>query len=267
LVQSDDWNDVDSNDYYMAFHLTVDSEYIESDRYQKTPFCSLVIRFNNITEMQSFCTFAEKKETTKIFERLQAYSSTYPIQLLNAYKDEEYDTIAAKFDHNQSFHSMILYMDSTGKTLDESPLPEHHLLISAIPFSGIISPITKSPFHTLYNGKFIPCKKFQLKSTGSSTVHNEWYKAIVYVYADIHSSFAIHEFHNPEDESLYGTETIHLWSYSKWMRHIKYDKIVNDVLYAGNENLFEKPRRNLFHLSDIPNDIANRGDSLMRKMD
>jgi hypothetical protein len=239
----------------------IDPERFDLSHYHKSPFCSFVIKFPDATSMAEFRTELDKD----FFATLQRYCSMYHLEMLNLYTDQKYDEIVTKFDKSCLFHSVILYIDTTDTPQEETEMPEPQLLIGALPFNGIVSPITKSAFYTLYNGKFIPCKKFCLESHPK-----KWYNSIVYVLVDIHSDFTIHEFHSPKENSKYGVGIQYIWALKKMPENGKLNlahmQIENPVLYAGNEQLFTKPNRNLFHLSDIPSDVINRGSSITKKL-
>ena len=230
------------NDDLLSINITVDPQEFDLKRYTRSPFSSIVVN-NKHHKMES-------QERERCIDLIKGYFSDNNTLQYNLYSDDEYEKMTSLFDSNRRFHTMIY-------THGEKPDDETNrvVMIGAFPVKGIISPIRNSNNFKLYNGCFINCKPFQW--------NGEFYNKLVYVLVDIYSQFNFQEFIVTDNDD-YGLLIDHRF-------YIDYDNIVytpeiSHIPYNGRQELFTKPSKNIFYLSDVPKDILLNGDILSVKM-
>jgi hypothetical protein len=187
-----------------------------------------------------------------IFEFLNTYLRKYSFRQYNLYNDSEYELYTDKFE-NRRFHTMIYYID---KEL-ENDKSSKSILIGAIPLKGIATPITKSYHYKLYNGCLISCKPFKWSD-------NEFYNKVIYFLVDVKSMFSFQEFIRTQDDDI-GIMIDHIW-YSSENIGLHYHLNSINLRYEGREDLFEKPMKNIFYLSDVPKDIMTKKETISVKI-
>jgi len=222
-----------------------------------TPFASIII--DNTCRV-----YHEYKDSDSLVRTLEKMSESYGGKILNLYTDSEYVDVIHGF-YERKFHTIIYYIECPIPLEEkEKETDTHFLLIGGYGFNGIISPIRKSPFYTLFNGKFIKLRKPLLTYQMG---YQEAVTELVYVFVDIRVKFNIYEFIKDLKSATpvkldYPMMINHEWHFS-WDRRDKGVYLIQSqtkyyVPYEGNEHLFEKPNRNLFHLSDMPHNIVKK---------
>ena len=248
---------------YTLVNLMIDPEKFDLKMYQKTPFATLC--FKTKMDLVSL-------SKNDLLDFIRIKSIECKIHQYNMYIDTtKYDDIRAKF--KSLCHTMIYYIDTT-----EYERNVNAILIAAIPTSGFVAPMTKSPFYTLYNGKFISCKPFRVE--GKCDIKC----GLVYVLVDILSSFSMTEFLDTTSETNellndnWGTSLEHKWNVKDdtsvarleddYPLPISICYYENTVLMpvSGRESLFSKCNRNIFNLSDVPKTVIQKFSSIERKI-
>lgn len=244
------------DDDLVLINFMVDPEMIELKSYRRTPFSSVMIKSSELksklVDRKLISSRSEEKEI--VVEYIETASVDYRTYEFNSYKDAEYSELAASIKNEDiSLHTIIYYIDTTEKP---NKYDEESVLIAATSFSGMLAPIPKSVNYDLYNGALINCKPFE--SNGS------WSQKIVYTLANIKTDFLIYEFQKIDD--------VHGIMYERcWTRTMKSDRVFIsyyeikfDILIPGREEFFKKSSKNVFHLSDIPQDIMKGSDMIVK---
>ena len=231
----------------VSINITVDPQNFELKSYRRSPFSSIIID-RGYEYLTGTCGDADdRKRLIRDISRM--FSGNDTLQY-NLYSDDEYEKITSSFDTERRFHTM-LYTHGAKPDAETDRI----IMIGAFPVKGIISPITKSNNYKLYNGCFINCKPFHW--------NGEYYNKLVYVLVEINSHFNFQEFVKT-DHDEYGVLIDHRF-------YIDYDTIVHTpeishIPYRGREELFSKPPKNIFYLSDVPKDIMSSRDRISVKL-
>lgn len=275
--------DLTAKDCFLAVSLTIRSKKFGlEDQPNRIGFSTIIFRFVNQSDRDEFAThFIEsgiKPGDMLSYIGLYIREKHLHTEVLNRYTDGKFDDVIERFSRDVQFGSVIIYINTEKPPLlpnvevDLDPSKfTHQLLIAAIPIEGMLSPITKSPFYKLYNANFIACKK--VKTNSGNEIHCNGF---IFVFVEIKASFTINQFIPSDWSGDYGSMKQTIWTLEMLgneltplifqLYELSKTEIVSAVTYAGNEKLFEKPNRNLFHLSDIPSDVINRGESITKKL-
>lgn len=235
-------NDTKNNITDILINALVEPKYFDLKQYKKTPFgtFSVALRGHSIYD---------KIKDNKPEEILEKYFFNATFTQYSRYTDSDFDIILSRFDDPRA-HTLIFNDDTRARGQESDPLNKMILLI-AMPIKGIVAPVRKSTNFKLYNGVFISCKLFPW--------HCQYFNKLVYYLVDMTTSFSFQEFVPT------GTDIgiMHTYYFSLDMnKEITMQKLTSLVPYNGRENLFSKPEKNLFFLSDIPEDIINRQTSI-----
>ena len=244
---------------YISINILVDPQEFDLKQYRKTPFVSIIVK-NDKYANEFMKNTPKEKVRNKLINFIYRYVNSHKIYEYNMYLDDEYDEIKKNFP-NRLFHSILLYVESddpldTVDTLRGSGFLESPYLITAKPITGILTPIRKSVHYQIYNGCFINCKPF---SFGDSI-----YNKLTCCFVKIKSLFEMTEFIKTDDENI-GQMIIHryvLRSFKDEHFWINHNKEIIKIPYVGRDDLFDKPSKNLFYLSDVPKDVRVKCNSL-----
>ena len=254
------------SDDLVLVNITVDPEIVELKNYKRTPFSTLLFKSKTLAE--NFMNLSELDIDTKtrkkeILELISPLLNSCSMEMYNLFLDNEYDMYKEIFSNNV-LHTIILFIDDSK--------PKHKtdkvIMIGGYPVRGMISPMTKSQDYLLFNGSFISTKMFSMKE---DMVENNndfiYYDKIVYVLVEIKTQFEFREYIPLHD-------SIGLCYNHRFMIGIDDDKSIKvdselecrKIPIAGREYLFQKPEKNIFHLSDVPKDIMMRNSNIIKKI-
>lgn len=154
--------------------------------------------------------------------------------------------------------SSLLYTTNIDNTMYDKKAADINQLVAilAIPLKGILAPIKKSSDYKLYNASFIPCKTFKW--------NDDVYNKLVYLMVDISTYFSFQEYVKCEDSN----ENNDRYSMINHVFHYDGNSIIEKhfvsiVPHRDREHLFiPNPSKNLFSLSDIPEDVIIKGNSI-----
>jgi len=238
-----------SQDYtYIAYHLTADPEDFDLKRQKKMPICTIIVDANDYALYNEGLDSLPNPYKVKLLLNLYGLRSI----IYNMYLHDEYYKFRDSFSNESKFPSTLIYI-SPEISIEE----DHNVFVAAIPIDGMLAPVTKSRNYEIYNGKFIHCKPF--KNTKSNP---HPYSGIAYIYARLYSYIQVDQYKKQEDDSTIGE--VHSIQY--YPREVAtYDK--NEIrqligIHKDNGFLFEKPKRNLFHLSDVPAGVMEKDDTI-----
>lgn len=263
------------SDNLVLVNITVDPEVVELKSYKRTPFASIIINSESLPSeikkiSQSENTKEKKKRTVEVIKKIIESSA---LKLYNMYVDAEYDKYREIFKDN-NFHTVILYVE------DGSPVNDYDktILIAGYPVQGMVSPIHKSPDYNLLNGAFISTKMFTMKSVvldnepWMATVYTDndflYYDKLVYVYVDVKVKFELREYIQISEILGIGYDYLYevILSERSGFPILRYNCDTRKIPINGREYLFQKPDKNMFHLSDVPKDIVMRKHVLSREL-
>jgi len=255
--------DVACSDDLVSINIMVDPQEFELKSYKRTPFVSVIIKNEKLASEIKLYGITRQRV---LDELLHTYFPTYYFRQYNLYTDAEYDKYTSKFE-NRRFHTIIYYFDDTRN--DWETLRSKSILIAAIPIRGMVSPIPKSIHYKIYNGCFISCKPFKFDdyvySCMSPQDYSDIYNKLVYVLVEVKSVFSIQEFiHNPDSPD--GLMNYFWWTNSVTNYPDKQGTRTIYLPYSDNEELFKKPEKNIFYLSDVPKDIMIKKETMSVKI-
>ena len=245
--------DIETSENLVSVNLMIDPQDFELKSYKKSPFASIIIENEELVKEIEDKRMKNLLSHEYILTTITEYFTHYYYWQYNLYSDSEYDMYTNKFD-NRRFHTMIYYFDRTMDVLEESKA----MIIAAVPIKGIAAPITKSYHYKLYNGCLISCKPFKWNET------DMFYNKIMYILVDIKSMFSFQEFIRTQDEKI-GIMNDYIW-YNTSSNNPYCNMTTTTLQYEGKEDLFEKPMKNIFYLSDVPKDIMTKRETISVKM-
>ena len=252
----------DNNPHLMSIsvHFFADPEMFDLKTWKKVPFCTItadVFDEKNATMITALAKDGDSQRfTSEKMYLIVAYLSKLSetgTDIYNMYTDEEYYHIRDKYDQTIPFPSTIIHV-GTGH-LEEDKLRMPMIIVGAVPILGTMAPVTKSPNYELYNGKFIHCKAF------CSPKRDVLYNGIAYIYGKINTHVEIVQYRKGTISEMWGNNVVTEWRVTRsntGMPIIHEETTASLVWYPGNESLFQKPKRNLFHLSDVPKGVTSK---------
>ena len=96
--------------------------------------------------------------------------------------------------------------------------------------------------------------------------HFLYYDKIVYILSDIKTKFEFHEYLQISETLGYVNDYIYTPELCDDTLEIVRRNSERKIPVNGREYLFQKPDKNMFQLSDIPNDIMMHKHNLMKKI-
>ena len=93
-----------------------------------------------------------------------------------------------------------------------------------------------------------------------------YYDKIVYILSDIKTKFEFHEYLQISETMGYVNDYIYTPELCDDTLEIVRRNAERKIPVNGREYLFQKPDKNMFQLSDIPNDIMMHKHNLMKKI-
>lgn len=251
---------------YISINLMVDPQDFELKSYKRSPFASIIIKSSELVQKIKLLMQEGAVSYTTLLTLLNDKWVKSDFKQFNLYTDSEYEEYTSKFE-NRRFHTMIYYSD----------LDDYHekydtpsIMIGAFPLQGIVTPITKSYHYRMYNGCLISCKPFRWKDK------HDFFNKLIYILVDIRSVFSFQEFIRTVDNDSgimidyrwYATcgEKIHKLSPILPIDSPMETTQVTRIPYKLCEDLFEKPMKNIFYLSDVPKDIMMKKETMSVKI-
>lgn len=161
--------------------IFTDPEQFDLPRVRKTPVASIVLHDTLITPDTNPSDIQARLRKTNIIIR-------------SSFTDSEYDDLVKKF--TQTHYNELIF--------EETPEYTHHCIaVCAMPCSGIIAPITKSPFYKLYAGSLVVLSSpFKYKE--------QWRNKLVYMTVEIISHLTFSEYVLTQNE----------WNINKNIQHM-----------------------------------------------
>ena len=253
---------------YASINIMVDPQNFELRTYKRTPFASLMIKNKDIAEeLKSYEAFPNEhhEDITKVIESAFQGNRMYQYNLYSTDEDDEYDTLTSSviFPYRK-YHTMLYYTEAEHLKEDDI-YKERTIMIGGFPVRGIITPIKRSNEFYLYNACFVSTKPFKYYEDE----WNQYYNKVVYVLVDIRSTFSFHEYDwmaNAEIGMMYNHIYTLKYGDDAKTQTIEENAIRSEVPYHGRNDLFSKPEKNLFFLSDVPKDIMTKRDTLSVKI-
>ena len=252
---------------YASINIMVDPQNFELRTYKRVPFASLMIKNKEIAEeLKTYESFPNEhhEDITAVIESAFQGNKTYQYNLYSTDEDDEYDMLTSHRFSYRKFHTMLYYTEAE-PLKDDEIYRERTIMIGGFPVRGIITPIQRSQEFYLYNACFVSTKPFKYYGDDQS----QYYNKVVYVLVDIRSAFSFHEYDwmdNEEIGLMYNHMYTLLYSGDTRTQMIEEHAIRSEVPYHGRNDLFSKPEKNLFFLSDVPKDIMTKRDSLSVKI-
>ena len=234
----------------VSINILVDPQDFDLKSYKKTPFVSIIIESKTIAN--EFKLYGLTRD--RIISIVDQYFKNHYFHQYNLYTNNEYEIYTSKFV-NRKFHTMVYFFETNQLQYIEKYT--RSVVIAAIPLKGMITPIPKSIHYKMYNGCLISCKPFKGED-------GDFYSKLLYVLVDIRSIFSFQEFIKL-DTDKYGLMTDYQFytSLNSAAVCVRYNA---QIAYEYAKDLFEKPQKNIFHLSDVPRDITIKRDTLSVKM-
>lgn len=248
--------------YYTLISLFTDPKDFELAQYRRIPFISMVIHSDyNISESN----ISE--------EELIEMISTLNFNQYSMYGDERYDELTKLFSNDNKYHTIIFEQIEKHEVENK---PEKILLVFSLPCNGIIRQIKKSEYYKLYNASLIvlkrPFKWFDL-----------FYDKLIYGLVEIDAYFEFQEFVFTDSCNDIRRMNIHYFAlntvttdelgetppiYVKDL-DITYNKISSAIQCKNSEerhDLFKYFGKGMFSLSDIPDNLMQRGNTISVKL-
>lgn len=183
-----------SEENMTLINIFTDPEQFDLPRVRKTPIASIVLHDTKITPSTNLSEIQARLRKTNVIVR-------------SSFTDSEYDNLTAAFDEQIHFNELIFE--------ETSEYTHHCIAICAMPCSGMIAPINKSPFYKLYAGSLVVLSSpFKYKE--------HWRNKLVYMTVDILSHLTFSEYVPTQSD----------WSINKNVQHMIGLKVV-----GPNENL------------------------------
>lgn len=246
--------------YKNLINIFTDPKNFELPQYRNTPFASII--------MESICRMddMEEKEILKILK-----SANYTIHSM--YKSgDSYDELIKTFDSSNRYHTLIFE-----SKLMEANIQKKSIVLFCIPCKGIIREIKKSEYYKLYNASMVTLKTRPIKWEG------EFYDKLVYGLVDIDAFFQFVELVYTESEDDIRKANIHQFTLSIGDKKdvifsnnsigldtiAKYEKIPSIIPCMHSDErleLFQYFGKNIFRLSDIPENITLNGSMISTRI-
>ena len=265
------------NGRYSLINITVDPEVVELKNYRRTPFASIIIDSEDVALQLKKISKPDGTNDNPLVIKRQVVDLIIPVlensalATYNSYIDDKYDDLRNLFP-DMNFHTVILYVKGNAPVNDY----DKSILIGGYPIRGFVSPINKSPDYSLLNGAFISTKLFSMKNIvleiepWMKGVYTDddflYYDKIVYILSDIKTKFEFHEYLQISETLGYVNDYIYTPELCDDTLEIVRRNSERKIPVNGREYLFQKPDKNMFQLSDIPNDIMMHKHNLMKKI-
>ena len=265
------------NGRYSLINITVDPEVVELKNYRRTPFASIIIDSKDVALQLKKISKPDGTNDNPLVIKRQVIDLIIPVlensalATYNSYIDDKYDDLRILFP-DMNFHTVILYVKGNAPVNDY----DKSILIGGYPIRGFVSPINKSPDYSLLNGAFISTKLFSMKNIvleiepWMKGVYTDddflYYDKIVYILSDIKTKFEFHEYLQISETMGYVNDYIYTPELCDDTLEIVRRNSERKIPVNGREYLFQKPDKNMFQLSDIPNDIMMHKHNLMKKI-
>ena len=265
------------NGRYSLINITVDPEVVELKNYRRTPFASIIIDSEDVALQLKKISKPDGTNNNPLVIKRQVVDLIIPVlensalATYNSYIDAKYDDLRNLFP-DMNFHTVILYVKGNAPVNDY----DKSILIGGYPIRGFVSPINKSPDYSLLNGAFISTKLFSMKNIvleiepWMKGVYTDddflYYDKIVYILSDIKTKFEFHEYLQISETLGYVNDYIYTPELCDDTLEIVRRNSERKIPVNGREYLFQKPDKNMFQLSDIPNDIMMHKHNLMKKI-
>lgn len=224
---------------------------------KRLPFASIIMSHMDASLLE----LNSENNNTELYDILK----TYDLESHSLYDDDnEYGNYTSYFTEGWVDGKVVtLPIHTKLYTIDiKNPIVKHstqQIVIIAIPLKGILAPIKKSNDYTLYNASFVSCKPFFWK--------DGYYNKLVYLMVDISTTFSFQEYilvKGYDNIQGYYTMLNHIFYFNG--KNIEEYVIQSIVPYEGREHFFApNPSKNLFSLSDIPEDIIVKSNSISVK--
>ena len=265
------------NGRYSLINITDDPEVVELKNYRRTPFASIIIDSEDVALQLKKISKPDGTNNNPLVIKRQVVDLIIPVlensalATYNSYIDDKYDDLRNLFP-DMNFHTVILYVKGNAPVNDY----DKSILIGGYPIRGFVSPINKSPDYSLLNGAFISTKLFSMKNIvleiepWMKGVYTDddflYYDKIVYILSDIKTKFEFHEYLQISETMGYVNDYIYTPELCDDTLEIVRRNAERKIPVNGREYLFQKPDKNMFQLSDIPNDIMMHKHNLMKKI-
>lgn len=230
--------------------LFTDPRDFELPYYRRVPFMSIVIYGNkmNVSDMTEDELIEYLKKTNFIQHSM--------------YEDGGYDKLTKKFNPDNKYHTLIF------EQTDSKEVEEKMLLVFATPCNGIIRQVKKSEYYKLYNASLIVLKERPFKW------EDVFYDKIVYGLVDIDANFEFSEFVFTDAHNDTRRMNVHYFAVNTNVvtdetspiyvdeLDIVYNKLSSVIPCRNSEErqeLFQYYGKGMFCLSDIPENLTQRG--------
>ena len=237
-------------DDLVSINALVDPQDFDLKSYKKTPFASIMIKSDILADEIKLYGVTRDR----ILEILDVCFNSHYFEQYNLYTDNEYETYTSKFA-DRKFHTMLYFFDVD--QLNHDVKDSRSVVIAALPLKGMITPMPKSIHYRMYNGCLISCKPFKGED-------GDFFSKLLYVLVEIRSFFSFQEFVR-FDTDKYGM-MLNYQFYASINSAATVDRYDTMIPYEYAKDLFEKPQKNIFQLSDVPRDITIKRDTLSVKI-
>ena len=249
--------DSELSENLLSINIMIDPQKFDLKTYKRAPFASVIVKLTD-DELQKVTSYGMTRD---YLSGLLESINNDRIYQYNLYRDKEYDTLSNKFG-DRLFHTMIYFIDMTE---NKDPVNDPVIVVAGIPVKGMIAQIQKSNYHNVYNGALIQCKPFPF--------NDEYYNKILYFLVNIKCNFSFQEFKAEEDCEM-GMMLDHQFSFSfitlynpegRWSSGELHENTEYcSIPIKGREDLFSKPMKNIFYLTDVPKDIMVGSSETLR---